>query len=409
MARRILIIILVVVILAIVGGGMLYYSIIGESDVDVEEELEEGGSLFPFLDILRGRSDDDEINTLEGNDVQTRENISVPVLRQLWNDPVAGMAFGNDENGSTTIRFIERATGHVYESRPETTKTDRLTNTTLPRIQEVIWPTPDRILIRYLQNGGDDIETFSAHIVLPQTQSTSTDEVLGELRGQFLPLNITDMATNGDEIFYLLRSGTGVRGIVSALDGSGASEVFTSSIRDWIPQWDNESQITLTTKASSDINGHMFFLNTTNGSLTSIIQNSKGLTTRIDGNVVLYSEHQGQVPRLFWYRQTDEKIKEAPISTLAEKCTFDPTDENIIFCAVPTNLSTGNLPDSWYQGVTHFNDEIWRINIETRQTELLVNSDNNIDTIDLIVDKNAENLLFRNKTDNTLWLYRLSG
>jgi len=335
-----------------------------------------------------------------------------PVFRQLWTEPVAGATFATDENEQTVVRFVERATGHVYEAYPTTTKITRLTNTTLPRIQEVLWTSHDTLLMRYLREDDDTIETFAAKVVVPE-QATTTVDTIGMLEGQFLPTDILHVTSANNTLFYLLKQGAGVRGVVSATDGSGAREVFSSTIRDWLPQWINNSTVALTTKASGDIPGHLFFLDTTSGAFESVLSNIMGLTTNASANAVLYAELKGNIPLLFSRNTTSGRIVALPVSTLPEKCTKGAVGSGVIYCATPKGFGGQALPDAWYQGVIHFNDEVWEIDTQTLSKERVLNpgqlGTGTFDLVDLLVDEAGENLLFRNKIDNTLWLYQLGS
>jgi len=274
MSRKVIIIIVIVVVLVILAGVVLYFSITSDRG---SGEIEDGGtqqrSLFSFLDdpdrtqedASKTSAEDDE-NQLPDNQITITDD-NLPVLRPLWNKPVAGIVFARNAEKQTTIRFIERATGHVYETYPTSTKTTRITNSTIPVIQEVLWVSPDQLIIRYLRDESDIIETFAANIVI-STATTSENGVSGDLRGQFLPTNIIHLALRNDgKLFYLTEVDNGVRGVTSNFDGSAAKQVFLSPVRDWLAQWVEENTIALTTKASNSISGHLGFLDITKKSV----------------------------------------------------------------------------------------------------------------------------------------------
>ena len=237
------------------AGVVLFMSLTSDGSPE-EAATERRGNIFPFFGGL-GDGDGDTTVGESGLSGDREEGSSfpeggaLPRFRKLWSEPVAGAAFAENASGSTTVHFVERATGHVYEASPTSTRTVRLTNTTIPKVQEARFVSPDRILVRYLRDD-DTIETFAGTILPPpEPIGTSTEEAVGELSGQFLPVNILGVASVGNSLFYLTSSGSGVRGIVSGFDGSGAREVFSSPVRDWIVESVSGSTVALTTKAAA--------------------------------------------------------------------------------------------------------------------------------------------------------------
>jgi len=420
MNKQILFVILIVLVLIAVGGVVIYFSIMSDQ-APTEDSVISRGGFFPFFggqeDASKsGGEEETTDNTLGGLGEDSFGSKTLPSLRKLWSEPVAGAIFTTDEQGIVSVRFVERATGNVYETHATSTKTARLTNTTIPRIQEVLWLSPENLVLRYLRDEGDTIETFSATLVLPDPEeetATSSIEVLGELRGQFLPINILDITGTDNTLFYLLRESSGVRGVVSNTDGSGAREVFSSPIREWVSQFVDPQTVALTTKASGGVLGHLFFLNTSSGALKAVLSSFSGLTTNVGEASVLYTEQETVLPLLFSYDYTQAKTVSLPISTLAEKCVWDSQSATVAFCATPKSLVSGVLPDVWYQGAVHFNDELWRVETNTLSSKLIFDPEvlakTTFDMVDLALDQKDELLIFRNKVDNSLWLYRFEA
>lgn len=416
MGKRILIIILVVLLLVVLASVVLYLSITNQTPAtqDASSETDSSRSLFPFLNNrdqngTQGNAGTGSTTANNGQNTNATSTEKVlPVLRPLWDEPVAGVSFATDLQGKTTIRFIERATGNIYETSPTSTATTRLTNTTIPRIQEVVWPTPDQLFVRYLRDGGGDvIETFAGHIVMPTATSTSD----GELRGSFLPTNIAQMTAAGSGGLFYLTEGVGARGIVSSFDGSAKEQIFSSPIRDWLAEWVDADTILLTTKASNGVLGHALFLSTTSGSLTPVLVDLPGLTTNVEGDFILYSIHQGQSAVLTAYNLSDGTKTTLPVSTLAEKCTARGVDSTTILCAVPKSITGTLLPDEWYQGVFGTNDTIQEIDLTTATARFILEPSTygtSLDAIDLIVDSTGHYLLFRDKRTGLPWLFTIS-
>jgi len=420
MSKRIIIVIVISLVLVILAGFVLYISITGEpenkGDIGIEEKPRRG--FFSFLsDQDRETENIDETSTGKGVDQQSGDQIvttdsGLPILRTLWNKPVSGIVFAKGDDGQTTIRFIERGTGHVYETYPTSTKTTRITNSTIPKIQEVLWTSPDQLVIRYLRDESDAIETFAANIV-KSTATSSENGISGDLRGQFLPIDIIHLALREDgELFYLTEISGGVRGVVSNFDGSGAKQVFSSPVRDWLAEWVNQNTVALTTKASNSVFGHLVFLNTTTGSLTPKLGDVPGLTTNVISNAILYSTHQGDLTTLISYDPiTGTRVPVNTVGTIADKCTGSEKSSAVVFCAAPKNTIGNLLPDQWYQGAVSFDDDLWKVDLSAKTMERILDVDeftaDNLDIIDISVDSTESYIVFRNKRDGFPWLLAL--
>jgi len=75
-------------------------------------------------------------------------------------------------------------------------------------------------------------------------------------------------------------------------------------------------------------------------------------------------------------------------------------------------ILSGSLPDGWYQGVVSFSDDIWRIDITTGVTTMLVSppktAGEEIDATKLLLSPDEAFLLFVNKKDSTPWSLKLT-
>jgi hypothetical protein len=153
----------------------------------------------------------------------------------------------------------------------------------------------------------------------------------------------------------------------------------------------------------------MYFLNSNTGYFSRIIGGINGLTTKTNSTAtdVLYSDSIRGNPKLYLYNIKKTESKLLPWNTLPEKCAWSKTDTKIIYCAVPKTFPVGDYPDSWYQGLVNFTDDIWMINTDTMSSSLIYDiqkeTNLNIDVIDPQVGENDDFLFFSNKTDLTLW------
>jgi hypothetical protein len=355
-------------------------------------------------------------NTLIENtsDISTSSNISSILsedkLRQISADPVSGFTILDDlKTKRTNIHYILRANGNIYEAYTDSPEQKRLSITTIPKVYESVWlPDGIRLIIRYLKDEQEDVQTFSVKIN-PATTTLNTFE--GGVDGNHLIENIGGLAVNpkGDKIFYLVNNLNGSSGYISKPDGLDKKNIFESPLIEWLVSWPKEEIITLTTKPSYNIPGYMYFLNSNTGNFSRIIGGINGLTTKTNTTAtdILYSDSIRGNPRLYLYNIKKTESKILPWNTLPEKCAWSNTSTEIIYCAVPKTFPQGEYPDIWYQGLVNFTDDLWLINTETMAASLIYDmqkeANQNIDVIDLQLDANDSFLFFSNKTDLTLW------
>lgn len=388
--RKTLILITVAFVFILGGLFFAYQFFIGGNGKDdsqgVTTEERKRGTLFPGSGLFGEREGED---TAEGDGF-------VPKLRQISSAPTAdGIVFDSEEN--TIIRYVERATGHIFETSGSSLEQNRISNTTIPRIQESVWsPNGNEVILRYLDEN-EILKSFYGKV--------SGD--VGTLEGWFLSNNITNIDVHEDgDIFYIQKIGNNTKGIISNFDGTNSKTVYSSTISGWLPEWMGDS-ITITTKPSQDISGIMYLLKSNN--LEKILS-FDGLITRTnpDGSKILFSISNSNETNLFIYDRSNEGFIEMPFRTLAEKCVWASNSK--IFCASPYNNIQGIIPDDWYKGALSFSDDIWSYDTETETTRLVFDAaaDNvTFDAVSLTVDPEEGILLFTNKNDLTLWALSL--
>jgi hypothetical protein len=363
------------------------------------------GTKTPTTDLVVSSSTELTVdNTDQGNFVATNK------LRKISSDPISGYSLFTDPKDSRTyVHYILRANGNIYETYQDSVESKRLSITTVPRVYESTWlPGGQNLIIRYLKDNTENIETFSVKI---NPATTTLNEFEGGIDGNFLTENINSLVLNpaGDKIFYLTSNLTGASGYISKPTGLNKKLLFESPLIEWNISWPKEEIVTMTTKPAAQILGYMYFLNTQTGTFSKIIGGIRGLTTKTNSAAtdVLYSDESRNIPRLYLLNIKSGESKLLPWNTFPEKCVWGNTDSKTIYCAAPKSFSAGDYPDLWYQGLTNFNDQIWKVNIDTGASTLILDlekeSENALDAIELQIDKSDSYLYFTNKTDLTFW------
>lgn len=394
----------------LLASGLFYFWRVNTKQKTPSQTSEIPSDLFPFDERERPRDDSAKFSSSshsgENQDMITTE-ADMPILRQISDKPVAGgIAFKTGD--LATIRYVERGTGHIVETTDKSFEYVKISNTTIPKVPQALWSSnAQSVIMRYIKDSTDKISSFSANII----KATTTQDVSRNPKSAFLHSDITQLSINptGDKIFYLINDEGGAGGVISSIDGSQKKQVFKSPITEWLTSWPNKETIVLTTKPSSAVAGYLFFLNQKTGGYNKILSGINGLTALVSSTTknILYSESANSSLKLNYYNLKNGENKTLSFKTLPEKCAWSKTEEFIIYCAVPKTIGSGEYPDSWYQGLVQFNDNIWKINIKTNSSELIfdLQKENGVefDIVDPFLFGNDEYLFFINKKDLTFW------
>ena len=310
------------------------------------------------------------------------------------------------------LRFVQKATGHVYETLVENTNIAKITNTTIPRVQEAVFiPNTNSVILRYLDDKTKAIQSFLGTIA---DHTIGKDTGQTELKGTFLEENILDLSaspSNG-KLFSLSEFNNGTVGDVSTPGQNKTTQVFSSPFTEWKSQYINANTVVLTTKASSRVAGYAYVVNTDTKSFSKLIGGIAGLTTLVNPNKTkfVYGNTVGIAPAFTLFDQTKNSRLVLPTTTLPSKCVWKDTD--ILYCGVPTYMPDGQYPDDWYQGLVSFSDKIWLI--DTKNGTSTIISDpldevgQDIDVVSPKLDSAGDKLFFINKKDSSLWELKLN-
>ena len=243
MQKRTLVIIISIVLATILLAGGLVWFFVGRDGLSqntFDSFLPFG---FPSLDAPGGFSGDAKKPALlEDGAVQ-----ALPILRQITSVPIAGAAATTtlvSDTSTTTllratmVRYMDRATGNVYDKRVDTMKQTRLSNTTIPKVYEAMWGNgAETVLARYLKEDNATIETFIGK-VLPAGE----DGGVGAIRGSFLPNNIfaATLSPDKSKLFYMTKGSAGATGISVPLSGEKETILLAFHFSEWLAQWATE-------------------------------------------------------------------------------------------------------------------------------------------------------------------------
>jgi hypothetical protein len=298
------------------------------------------------------------------------------------------------------VRYVERKSGNVYKYEFNEKLLSRISNRTLPGIQEAAWTADGKTaFLRFLsanQSGTEVAETYA----LP-TESEG---------GYLLESGLDQVVVSGTStVITLLPSTTGSIATAARADGANAKTLFTSSLSS-LRLYPAGKGVGAFTKPSAQMDGFGFMVSAA-GAFDRILGPYRGFTMlpSPSGKQVAYSYLSGQTLVASVMDTATRASTALPVALLPEKCVW-AADEQSIYCAVPRSMS-GSWPDSWYQGAVSFSDRIWKIDLLARTAVLVVDSvavaNTPIDGVSLSIDANSDVLLFTNKADGSLWAYDL--
>lgn len=367
---------------------------------------------------------------------ETPQDPSFAPLIQLSKERVSGIGFATIQisketeeplakpaaDGSTTIkktiiipslriRYVERATGHIYEYNPETKETRKITNTTIPKTEESLFVDDGkRVIMRYLGDNNQTVESYLG--VLP------TGSVTDKLSGGFLPENILSLAPSPDtkEIFYLTRTATGSVGNILNVVDLKERRIFESPFSEWLTYWGTEG-ITLQTKASSLFPGYAYLLKT-NGNYTKVAGGLLGLTaSKISPSaLVLIGSNSSTQSGILSIHNTKNKsvVNVSNLTTFPEKCAWE-NEGLFLLCAAPrTPELVPSLLDDWYKGKMFTADDFYFINTVSGTAEFfadineLTKTKTELDVVQMQISTMNEYAVFLDKKTGTPWLMNLS-
>lgn len=395
MSKKIIIISTIVLLIFFVSLAGYYFII-------QSNEGSSNGEPFSFKKFLPFGGDTpapvDQNPIIEPEENNTDINFAVK-LRKLWSEPVAG-AYIYDATEGSTVRLVERSTGHVYEVSLHSPESKRISNTTIPKVYDAIWMDKSSFVAQYLEDDNQSVNTFIVKINEP-TASTTEGTSSGKLFGE----SIDNLSVGNNKIFYLENILSGSKGFLSSFTGESIKQIWNSPIAGFQTQNINATNVAIFTKPYQNIEGFLYFINTNSGSSRKILGNLPGLTVLVSPdalNVITLTQSDSNVFSIYNISK-NENLRLSP-ATFPEKCVWSKKDTKIFYCAVPKESLSSSSLVSWYLGMTSFNDSIWKYSTENSSAEIVDGLDKEgIDVIKPTLNDSEKYLIFTNKKDGSLW------
>ena len=426
-------VIITVAVLALLGLGSWYFFLKSKTDTTQSSDNARGiGISAPSFTGTTGSTYQNVLAGITGASQQTSPSTQAagqppPKIWQISKNPVAGMGFVND-NGTTVVYFVERATGFVFSADPQTGVVTRMVGTLTPKIYDALFAADGSVVLRSLDQSGR-VTTFVGTEPTSTPRNVNTLNSTSSLAGITLEPNIVNVAVNpaGREFFYLVVDPkSGLIGIRAPWNNVKQKRVFVSSLAGWRASWLLDGRIILTQNAADNTPGASFELKS-DGSLSPIISNVAGLTLlpRAFSSAFLFGRSSQGSLALFAQVDQDVPPVPLPIKTVADKCAWAPpaaiataktkgstsTPNLIAYCAVPDSLPIGDFLNNWYQGITHASDSWWTVDAKEGSAQVLYSGASGNQHFDVerpMVDSSNTYITFMNASNKSLWLLRLT-
>ncbi len=417
MSQKTFFIIFFVVLLGIAGFFFAAFFISRVEEKPLGEVLRD---VSPFGDIvgdvvtgILSPTKDSDTDGTTLSDTATKDGV-LQKLYKISAEPVAGAAAFRRE-GTEYVRYVLLETGHIYEYGATTTKKARLSNTTAPAIQEVVWgDNGDSLVVRYLDDN-NVVKTYLGNIFLPK-KDAAPGEASGEFLGKFLEDTVHELAVSplGDVYFYLSGPKDSLVGAVSDFQNKKKEAVPGFSFSDWLVVWPKKDTLVLTSKPSAQAEGFAYTYSPATGTFKRLLGGIFGLTVLPSPSIekVLYARAAQGGVETFLVEVKTGATERVSLSTLPEKCVWEKKGALVVYCGVPIDIPEGEYPDEWYKGKTTFSDSLWRVDTENGALEQLARPETDVlEAIDVahpFLSTAGDFLFFINKKDSSLWSLKVS-
>lgn len=394
--KRTIVIVSVGVLLLIIAGVLLFMF-----SVRTTEPIKREG-FFGFIDSVNPFNGETPLFPIDDpNDIGTdtpgdTATSTLPRLRKIASGPIAGYTATTTKNG-LSFRYIEKKTGHIYDGTLTEQKTTRVTNSTIPRVQEAALSRNGvDLLFGYL---GANFTTFN-------TLTGSVSESDAYLSFNQISDEMGEFVASPTKSAFAGFSHDGTGGRISVVTRQ-EKVIYRSPIKKWRGSWAGPTSLVVYPAATAAAPNAVYSLSEA-GTLERIVGNRYGLEAVGWGDwyILSYSEPSTQT---YLYNRKTEVWQPLSITTLAEKCVVSTdTKKPLAFCGVPSGFVQGTYPDAWHEGRVAFSDSIWMLDINTPDVSFLANIPEEVDAVNLQLSADGSYLGFVNRRDGSLWALRLS-
>jgi len=317
-------------------------------------------------------------------------------LQQLTTRSVAGFAFTPE---GTRVRYVEQGTGYIFEIDLSAGTEKQLSPITIAQASEAVF-SPDTQSV-----------AITAYTENQKISSVFTTENNGEdTPVRALPPHAENIAFKNNRLmYYSVSDGVNTTGFSYDLQTLARTQLFSIPINDVLTHWgETIDGIFVQTKPSSVLEGYLYEVR--GNALYPTYEGEYGLSIFMNRTHTVVSHVEGESYRSY-VASGSERLKQG-LTMLSEKCTFDYISTAHLWCTAPLEPLTPTYFENWHKGSLTSEDHIWSVDLQKSEAiyvgDLPLLSGRTIDVADITINIQGERLLFTNKLDGALWLFRIT-
>ena len=311
-------------------------------------------------------------------------------IKTISKEPVVSPIIGNDNK----IKYYSAINGNLWECDINGNNFKLVSSKNRKGLIKVLWSP----------NKTESILIFSINDKIKKYFYNYTTDRLKELSSN---IKWIAFSPSGNKIAYQYIDEKSNNISIANPDGNNWQNILPTRIKDLIVEWPSSDKISIRTKPSGLAQSVLYTISVTDSSITKILTDIYGLSILWSptGDKFIYSSTNNSGKNLTLnLRDKNGNISDLNIATLPEKCVWS-VDDKTLYCAVPKILpNRAVLPDDYYKGLVSTSDEIWKINTQTKEKTLIIDTD--YDVFSPLLSPYEKYLFFINKKNG--YLYRLT-
>lgn len=359
---------------------------------------------FSNLGFAPATSDRPELKESETSIEETQLSIAGEGLSQLTTRPIAGSVL-IETGDAKYLRYAEKGTGHVYEIDLQNGVENRLSGKT---VAGASWAkfSPEGSAVALTADKAGELQTQV--YVIPKSADS-------EALSRNLPPDSRNLSIiSSSSVFYTLVDQGETTAYQYDIGSGSVTELWRLPLSDINVFLTDTGTYYIVNKPAPSLRGAIYSV--LNGRLEPLSEQLPAYTGKPNqaGTHYLetyYDNESGQMVSYVTDVLTGDKLP-LRIVALPEKCAF-VTEATDLWCGamVPnTDNTKPQLLRDWHSGLLTSNDMLWKNNLQEGYALLAVNFLESlgfiIDIVEPSISQDGTVMIFKNKLNDTLWLYR---
>jgi hypothetical protein len=315
-----------------------------------------------------------------------------PVLTQITDTPVLSFAEIGTSSEAKVI-YVAAGTGHVFQYDPVTMNTTRISNITIQDAHNAVVSDDGAYVV---VEAGPFVTSELAILTLPQGTSSDVSIFRLEQRAENVAIVEPDRL-----VFTVEENGTTVGRQFSLESQAFLGNLFTIPFSEAVLSWGStaEGDHFVYPKPSDQLRGSVYRI--VDGQLDRLPISSYGLSAISNQEYVFASDYESKQNILF--ASASREMSRTSDFSLAYKCTFNVSNTDQLLCAQNNQFVTEGAIINWLQGSLSTDDRLLFTNVNTFSLSVLDLANYSSRAFDIDKIFFHENVLIRNRVDQTLW------